>query len=385
MEARLNNIKRKVGSKPHKDGRPIRPLTAYQIFVHLEKKAKTNNESEFTTGSFSSLSGKWKNVCTALKLELEALSKLDKERYNRENREWKENMLKEAQASLEDSQVLDPSNKSVSSHRTSGSVRAIPALPFPTNHEILSAGNAVKQPSENKKLFLNNSFEMADNKMEVDQPVMPPADTSFMTRPLPQATEIRFPPRPTKKDTQHLRGYVQGCKFQRDSNPTVYTDQDGNTFKSDDYFQHLHTKDLHDPSFMRGYYVGSKAADSSPFADCNVSSLESSAGVHFGVGFQSNATTSQSDFDETAMDCEDKSQGMMSEKSELRYMRGYIQGYKAWTELNPTLYFTKQDDNTLKRDNYLQEVKDGDHNDPPFVCGYNEGFKAASDMWSKFK
>ena len=107
MEAKLNEILRKGGSKSPKDGRPIRPLSAYNIFFHMEKIARANNESGYTSGTFSSyVSAKWKKCSAALKIELEAMSKLDKERYNRENLEWKENMLKEAMESTEGAQTV---------------------------------------------------------------------------------------------------------------------------------------------------------------------------------------------------------------------------------------------------------------------------------------
>jgi hypothetical protein len=43
------------------------------------------------------ISVRWKKVNGALKIELDAMAKLDKERFDRENEEWKANMLKKVE------------------------------------------------------------------------------------------------------------------------------------------------------------------------------------------------------------------------------------------------------------------------------------------------
>lgn len=72
-------------------------------------KARINNESDFSSGSFSSyVSKNWKKCNTVIKLKLEEMAKLDKERYHRENIEWKANMLKDAMKSIERDSVDGP-------------------------------------------------------------------------------------------------------------------------------------------------------------------------------------------------------------------------------------------------------------------------------------
>ena len=94
----INAIERKRGFKSSSDGRPTRPMSAYNIFFRMEKDARLNNESDYNgRGNFAlHVSEKWNKADPALKAQLDAISKRDKERYHREEMEWKENMLKEA-------------------------------------------------------------------------------------------------------------------------------------------------------------------------------------------------------------------------------------------------------------------------------------------------
>ena len=91
MEAKLNEIKRKGGREQSKDGRPARPLSAYNIFCHKERKTfiQTRKDPIYApTGRklnfMEHVSAKWKK-------------KLDQERYEREEKGWKLSMWKEAQ------------------------------------------------------------------------------------------------------------------------------------------------------------------------------------------------------------------------------------------------------------------------------------------------
>ena len=386
MEARLNEIVRKGGSKSPKDGRPVRPLSAYNIFFHMEKKARMDNESDYTKGNFSSyVSARWKKCSAALKLELEAMSKLDKERYHRENLEWKENMLKEALESTEGARAVKShsfnngaddtaveavasANKSTLTSRVNASV-SFPALPFQINRvppDTTSPALYGAQPFHGyRSLFSNNSLLMVD-VMEVDQPNMPPTITPFQTRPNLQANFTCYDVYDTTMDRddepqaapgdneefQSIGGSIQGYKVGADLNPTLFTDPSSMGFKAVN----------HSPSGM-------------------FTPLMSSAGVHSGVDFQSNSSTSRSGIDDYPLGVDDKPRAKSGRSEELEYMRGYMQGYKAWTELNPSLY-TDQDGNTFKSDKYYEQVQNGDRADPSFKSGYNDGFKAASEMWS---
>jgi hypothetical protein len=104
--AKPNDIKRTEKGAKHEDGRPLRPLSAYEIFFHLERNRimneQANRDAKRASVGYDNLadtiSARWKRVDGALKIELDAMAKLDKERYDRENEEWKANlMLKKAE------------------------------------------------------------------------------------------------------------------------------------------------------------------------------------------------------------------------------------------------------------------------------------------------
>jgi hypothetical protein len=108
MKAKLDDITRTKRVGKHKDGRPLRPLSAYNIFFQLERKnimkEQGNPDAKHTAGGFGSLasviSTKWKTIDGALKLELEAMAKLDKDRYDCEVEVWKASKAAEAKAAL---------------------------------------------------------------------------------------------------------------------------------------------------------------------------------------------------------------------------------------------------------------------------------------------
>lgn len=336
-----------------------------------------DNELDYTKGNFSSyVSAKWKKCSAALKLELEAMSKLDKERYHRENLEWKENMLKEALESTEGARAVEShsfnngaddtaveavasANKPTLTSRVNASV-SFPALPFQINRVPPDNTNPALygvQPFHGyRSLFSNNSLLMVDG-MEVDQPNMPPTVTPSQTRPNLQANF-------TCND-------MYNTTMDRDDEPQA-APGDNEEFQSiGGSIQGYNV----DPSSM-----GFKAVNHSPSG--MFTQFMSTSGVHSGVDFQSNPPTDRSGIDDYPLDVDDKPQAKTGCKDEVKYMRGYMQGYKAWTELNPSLY-TDQDGNTFKSDKYYEQVQNGDRADPSFKSGYNDGFKAASEMWSR--
>lgn len=371
MEARLNEIERKGGCKSPKDGRPIRPLSAYNIFFHLEKKARMKGESDFTSGSFTSyVSTKWKKSDTALKLELEAMAKMDKERYDRENREWKANMLKEAMGSLEE----DQTNKSHSFGKAAGkapvqefptdklhmacvSKEAFPALPFKVNRPNVSDG---QPPSDTRSLLLANAVPRG-GVMRAQSNVHPIV-TPFQKKPVLQAKTVRFPPRPTEET-----GFSMCAPFMPNANNGV----NDTAMESDD-----------EPQATPSDQVPFQPLENGSFVSCGmISPFMPTAGADSGFAFQADAPISSHGTDGTTLRSEDNSQVVSGDNDQLKYMRAYIQGYKAWTDLNPTKY-TDHGGNTFKGDHYFQQVKDEDRKDPSFMRGYNDGFKAASEMWS---
>ncbi|KAL3768279.1 hypothetical protein ACHAWO_012389 [Cyclotella atomus] len=97
MKAKLDDITRTKRVGKHKDGRPLRPLSAYNIFFQLERKRimkeQGNPDAKHAAGGFGSLasiiSTKWKAIDDAVKLKLEAMAKLDRDRYAREMDAWK--------------------------------------------------------------------------------------------------------------------------------------------------------------------------------------------------------------------------------------------------------------------------------------------------------
>lgn len=75
---------------------------------------QSESKAKHAIGGFGNLartvSAKWKNVDTTLKLELEALANKDKERYNREVEEWKLAMFEEATAAMKEREAATKAN-----------------------------------------------------------------------------------------------------------------------------------------------------------------------------------------------------------------------------------------------------------------------------------
>jgi hypothetical protein len=80
-------------------------MAAYDIFFQMERnrimKEQANPDAKCASiGSdnlAATISARWKKVDGALKIELDAMAKLDKVRYDRENEEWKADMLKKVE------------------------------------------------------------------------------------------------------------------------------------------------------------------------------------------------------------------------------------------------------------------------------------------------
>lgn len=109
-------------SNKRKNGRPIRPLSAYNIFFHMERKKVMRDHADqnvkHATGGFGTLarrvSEKWKTVDAALKIELEAMANKDKQRYKHEVEAWKLAMLKEANIAMKESFKTAPTQSHAS-------------------------------------------------------------------------------------------------------------------------------------------------------------------------------------------------------------------------------------------------------------------------------
>jgi hypothetical protein len=95
--ANPNDITGANKSAKHEGGRPLRPLSAYDIFFQMERNRITkeqanpdaNRASVGSDNLATTISARWKKVDGALKIELDAMANLDEDRYDRENEEWK--------------------------------------------------------------------------------------------------------------------------------------------------------------------------------------------------------------------------------------------------------------------------------------------------------
>jgi hypothetical protein len=96
LQAKPNDITGANKSAKHEDGRPLRPMMAYDIFFQMERnrimKEQANPDAKRTSIE-SDISDRWKKVDGTLKIELDAMAKLDKERFDRENEEWKAHIM----------------------------------------------------------------------------------------------------------------------------------------------------------------------------------------------------------------------------------------------------------------------------------------------------
>jgi hypothetical protein len=137
LQAKPNDIKRTKKGTKREDGRPLRPLSAYDIFFQMERnrivKEEANPDANRAfVGSNSlakTISARWKRVDGALKIELNAMAKLDKERYDRENEEWKANVLKQ----VEDHEAA------ITAESLTDMVEKTPARDMSLNEPILTA------------------------------------------------------------------------------------------------------------------------------------------------------------------------------------------------------------------------------------------------------
>ena len=138
MESTSGNMQiNEDGKTPSNIGCPIPPMSAYDIFIHMERKARAGSSSGMfeTEASFAShVSAKWNNISADLRFELEELAKLEQERYNREMKEWKLSMkVPEPETpKIASGNISYPKNvpvkKRMSLRKKSGT--AFPPLPF---------------------------------------------------------------------------------------------------------------------------------------------------------------------------------------------------------------------------------------------------------------
>lgn len=306
----------------------------------MEQTRESDSSSKvcFTEASFAShVSAKWKNLGTALRIELEEMAKLDQERYDRENQEWMMKMNRGAQGELETlkSTMLNgavqqtpfvfgeipqcesaPAQKRMSVDKTSLSGITFPALPF-------KAALGPRRNTDRNAQFTRSLLAVSqDVGAEVAQPEASYLVTPVQERPTLQAATVRFSPRPTEN-----------------------------------------------------------------------ASFESAPEASTGVSSQPGASTNSNDASDNATKS-DESQVKHVDKEELQYMRGYIQGYKMQPDfaaakkrfianncihLIPASYLDQSD--SADRSGF-QRVKDEDVKDRAFMRGFAQGYKMASQMWS---
>ncbi|KAL3797990.1 hypothetical protein ACHAWO_004588 [Cyclotella atomus] len=338
MKAKLDDITtrtKKVGK--HKDGRALRPLSAYNIFFQLERKRimkeQGNPDAKHAAGGFESLasviSSKWNTIDDAAKLELEAMAKLDRDRYDREIEAWKaskdaaEAALKFGPASdkteeLPLREVVFDSEPVREVMSPLGFVSPLdlycgqpstaydfPRMPFTSrsqghvNPAGCSFGNAAAVGGGNQFVF---NDETGTSMM---RRATQPARTNLQGAPQVQASNIRFAPRPS------FDGFQGG--------------------KCAPYF----------PSAGNGR---------------RVSCPEVSAAQRWASN--------------------DSSQVMSDEEQDPHYMRGYIQGFKEKLSGGPK--------SSNGQDVYINQDGEITRQKPSYMRGYSEGFKAASEMCVMF-
>jgi hypothetical protein len=96
----LNDNDTSLQTKPN-DIKRTEKGAAYEIFFQMERNRimneQANRDAQRASVGYDNLadtiSARWKKVDGALKIELDVMAKLDKDRYDRENEEWKVNMM----------------------------------------------------------------------------------------------------------------------------------------------------------------------------------------------------------------------------------------------------------------------------------------------------
>jgi hypothetical protein len=99
-----DNIRRTKRGANQEDCSPLPQSSAYDIFFHMERKRimkqqtnpdvkRASVESDNLNNTISARWKKLKKVDGALKIEMNAMAKLDKDRYDREKDKWKANMM----------------------------------------------------------------------------------------------------------------------------------------------------------------------------------------------------------------------------------------------------------------------------------------------------
>ncbi|KAL3790109.1 hypothetical protein HJC23_013620 [Cyclotella cryptica] len=313
IKSTMAATKRKKTGK-RKDGRPVRPLSAYNIFFQMERKKvikdQSNQNAKHATGGFGTLarkvSEKWKTVDAALKLELEAMANEDKQRYKHEVEEWKLAMLKEANIAMKEvsktaptqSHASDAGAKKVAkknAHRVtpcdikcstlsrSNSTLDIcgPTLPYPSFETRRNVQSVVGDPclSSDEVSFTVNlpSLPLRRNARSDAMSQTTAPDNIYLS--LPPAnldnqitTDLRSPSAPSEAAQWH--GFCSPCSsldeksspanFSRPSARVSYCDYHGDTFTNvsprGQRSPLLKNEDEENIIYMRGYLEGFKAA-----------------------------------------------------------------------------------------------------------------------------
>ena len=259
LKAKLNGIKRASKSK-HKDGRPLRPLSAYNIFFYMERMRVMKEQSDPNTKHAavgfgvlaSTVAAKWKEIDTVLKLELETMARLDKKRYDRENEEWKLNMLNKAG---DDKALKTPSQETTFWYKSDNGIN--PLATNPTS--VVSEGKT--DTTEDKNPFLNLPIPTLprDHDFVCGDDIRPPsvgaavwpADRPTTHLFTSQGLVSRFPSRPTTNALDMTRNAVIG--------DNTYTNRDGNTYRRNS-FEAIPNAKEQSSTYMRGYVDGFREA-----------------------------------------------------------------------------------------------------------------------------
>ncbi|KAL3798920.1 hypothetical protein ACHAWO_013037 [Cyclotella atomus] len=274
---KLNEIKRTDKGAKHKDGRPLRPLSAYNIFFQMERnrimKEQANPDAKHASGGFANLaniiSARWKKVDGALKIELDAMAKLDRERYDREVDVWKANMLKkakdaEAAASSAEAEAEDAAAREKCkfdrlpwsefdlasiANISVKSGAAIPSLTFKRNPPPQGHGPFNVVVGAARPLVANHETGLPH---VTPTPSRPTVQVQASENNQAQASDVRFPARSPTFDQDNLRtnqaNYMRGYAHAFMANVPRFTSD------------HSSSLELDGTSFMRDYFKGFKTA-----------------------------------------------------------------------------------------------------------------------------
>jgi len=297
LKAKLDDIKR-TNKRKHMDGRPLRPLSAYNIFFQMERgrimQEQSDPNAKHVVKGFgtlaSTVAAKWKEIDTSLKLDLETMAHLDKMRYDREKEEWKLSMLKQAKEDEEASKA--PSEEKTVRYKSDDG--NIPFTTYPIS--IISEGRTdicgdnnpfphlpiLTVPRGQDYLCHPCSMNSDDVRPPFVEKAVGPGD-----RPMPYhaptsqdiVSTIRFPPRPITNILEDKFSENDNCPFKNvnEDRCTLKSDsfqvpslnaamkdhistyRHGSTFMSNSS-QVIPNANEHCSDYMRGYVEGFKVA-----------------------------------------------------------------------------------------------------------------------------